>query len=84
MKLFEKTIGTNEIFNGHILNLRVDDVELPDGSFSKREIVSHKGAVAVLAIKDNQVIFVNRTIRLWTPPSIKRFQLVRRSSDQAN
>lgn len=60
MKLFEKTIGTKEIFNGHILNLRVDDVELPDGSFSKREIVSHKGAVAVLAIKDNQVLFVNQ------------------------
>lgn len=60
MKLFEKTIGTTEIFNGHILNLRVDDVELPDGSFSKREIVSHKGAVAVLAIKDQQVLFVNQ------------------------
>lgn len=60
MKLFEKTLKTKEIFNGRILNLRVDDVALPDGTLSKREIISHVGAVAVLVIKDHQMIFVNQ------------------------
>jgi len=60
MKLYEKTIKTEEIFNGHLLNLRVDDVELPDGSISKREIISHKGAVAVLAVMGQEMIFVKQ------------------------
>lgn len=60
MKQFEKTIKSEEIYNGRIVKLRVDDVELPDGSFSKREIITHQGAVAVLAIKDGQMIFVRQ------------------------
>lgn len=60
MKQFEKTIKSEEIYNGRIVRLRVDDVELPDGSFSKREIITHQGAVAVLAIKDGQMIFVRQ------------------------
>lgn len=60
MKLYEKTLKTKEIFNGRIVKLRVDDVELPDGSLSKREIITHQGAVAVLAVKDQQMIFVKQ------------------------
>lgn len=60
MKQFEKTIKSEEIYNGRIVKLRLDDVELPDGSFSKREIITHQGAVAVLAIKDGQMIFVRQ------------------------
>ncbi|MBC3795836.1 NUDIX hydrolase [Acetobacterium tundrae] len=60
MKQYEKTIKTEEIYNGKIVKLRVDDVELPDGTFSKREIVTHQGAVAVLAVKNGQMIFVKQ------------------------
>ncbi|MGL4606832.1 MAG: NUDIX hydrolase [Eubacteriaceae bacterium] len=60
MKLYEKTIKSENVFRGKILNLRVDDVVLPDGSFSKREIVSHQGAVAVLMIKDECMYFVRQ------------------------
>lgn len=60
MKLYEKTIKTEEIFNGHLLHLRVDDVELPDGSFSQREIITHMGAVAVLAVMGDDMIFVKQ------------------------
>lgn len=57
---FEKTIKSEIIYEGRIVKLRVDEVELPDGSFSKREIVSHQGAVAVLVVKDGQMIFVKQ------------------------
>ncbi|MEL7662230.1 NUDIX hydrolase [Acetobacterium wieringae] len=60
MKQFEKTIKSDAIYDGRIVKLRIDVVELPDGSLSKREIVEHQGAVAVLAIKDGQMLFVKQ------------------------
>ncbi|WP_059171025.1 NUDIX hydrolase [Bacillus sp. FJAT-27445] len=59
--LEEKTISSKEIFNGKIISLRVDDVELPNGKTSKREIVKHPGAVAVLAVTDeNKIVLVEQ------------------------
>ncbi|KAF5078989.1 ADP-ribose pyrophosphatase [anaerobic digester metagenome] len=60
MKQFEKTIKSDVIYEGRIVKLRIDEVELPDGSLSKREIVDHQGAVAVLAVKDGQMLFVKQ------------------------
>src|SRR5690625_1712276 len=62
MKEFEeKTLKTKKIFNGKIISLQVDDVELPDGSTSKREIVKHPGAVAVIPItEEGKIIFVKQ------------------------
>jgi ADP-ribose pyrophosphatase len=48
----EKTIKTEKIFSGKIISLQVDDVELPNGKHSKRELIKHPGAVAVIAITD--------------------------------
>ncbi|MGI5875677.1 MAG: NUDIX domain-containing protein [Dethiobacteria bacterium] len=61
MDLVEKTIKTRHVYEGKILNLRVDDVLLPDGSQSKREIVEHPGAVAIVPINDKkEVVFVKQ------------------------
>ncbi|HLR08186.1 MAG TPA: NUDIX hydrolase [Bacillota bacterium] len=62
MKKFEeKTIRTEEIYNGQIINLQVDDVKLPNGATSKRELVKHPGAVAVIPItKDKRIVFVEQ------------------------
>lgn len=60
MKQIEKTIKSQEIYDGKIVNLRVDDVELPDGRLAKREIVSHSGAVAVLPIYRGVIYFVKQ------------------------
>ena len=59
--LEEKTIRSEEIFNGKVIRLQVDEVELPDGKLAKREIVRHPGAVAVIAITpDNRMVFVRQ------------------------
>ncbi|MGM9943975.1 MAG: NUDIX domain-containing protein [Lysinibacillus sp.] len=51
MKKFEeKTIHSQPIFKGKVISLKVDDVTLPNGETSKREIVNHPGAVAIIAI----------------------------------
>lgn len=60
MKFFEETIERKEIYSGRILSLHVDQVKLPDGQTSFREIVDHKNAVAVLAIDNGNIIFVKQ------------------------
>lgn len=62
MKKFEeKTIKTKEIYDGKIISVQVDDVKLPDGKVGKREIVKHPGAVAIIAITDDdKIIFVHQ------------------------
>ena len=50
--LAEKTVKIEKIFSGKIISLQVDDVELPNGKLSKREIVKHPGAVAIIALTD--------------------------------
>ncbi len=63
MELFEKTISSKYIFEGHVVRLRYDEVELPDGSRSNREIIEHNGGVAVAAITDNDEIILVRQYR---------------------
>lgn len=59
----EKTIHSTPIFNGKIISLQVDDVLLPDGNESKREIVKHPGAVAVIPITDDGKMIVVKQYR---------------------
>ncbi|MHB1255906.1 MAG: NUDIX hydrolase [Dethiobacteraceae bacterium] len=57
----EKTISTKFIYKGKVINVRVDDVELKNGTLSKREVVEHPGAAAVLAVaRDGNVLFVRQ------------------------
>lgn len=62
MDFEEKTLHRQEIFQGHIFTVAVDDVELPNGlGQSKRELIFHKGAVAILAITpENKIILVKQ------------------------
>lgn len=59
MKKFEeKTIHSEPIFKGKVISLKVDDVILPNGKESKREIVNHPGAVAIIPITDEGKIIL--------------------------
>jgi ADP-ribose pyrophosphatase len=61
MDLEEKTLSSNKIFQGRIVRLRVDQVSLPDGRQSQREIVEHPGAVAILPLDaDNRIWMVSQ------------------------
>ncbi|GGG17058.1 ADP-ribose pyrophosphatase [Lysinibacillus alkalisoli] len=60
-KFEEKTIATKKIFQGHIINVQVDDVVLPNGKVGKRELVKHPGAVAIIAItSDDKIVLVEQ------------------------
>ncbi|EOL43723.1 NUDIX domain-containing protein [Enterococcus caccae] len=57
----EKTISRKEIFKGQIIDVVLDEVRLPNGETSTRELVFHPGAVAVIPITaDNKMIMVKQ------------------------
>lgn len=61
MKFYETTLNSKNIFSGRLLKLRIDEVMLPNGRKSTREIVEHPGAVAVVAVNnDNDIIMVRQ------------------------
>ena len=50
MKYEEKTLTRDSKLKGNIFEVAVDEVLLPDGKTSCRELIFHRGAVAVLAV----------------------------------
>lgn len=58
-----KTISSKHIYRGKILSLRVDEVLLPDGRESAREVVEHSGGVAILALTQNNEVYFVRQYR---------------------
>ncbi|SDY89406.1 NUDIX domain-containing protein [Tindallia californiensis] len=57
----EKTLKSHKIYEGKIISLRIDTVELPDQKYSKREVVEHSGAAAVIPMtKEGNVILVKQ------------------------
>lgn len=70
-----ETIESETLYIGKIFALRADDVRMPHGNVARREVVEHYGAVAVLALDDdNNVILVYQYRhalgrRLWELPA---------------
>lgn len=61
--LREKTLSSKEIYKGNIIKVSLDEVELPNGHTSKREIVRHPGAVAIIALTDDKKLLLVRQYR---------------------
>ncbi len=60
-KYEEKTISSTSIYTGKIISLRVDEVTLPNGYTSKRELIKHPGAVAIIPItNEGKIILVEQ------------------------
>ena len=59
--LTEKTLNREEKYQGSFLSLHVDQVQLPNGRTSFREVVEHVDGVAILALDDrNNVLTVTQ------------------------
>ena len=63
MPKVEETLSTERIYEGKILNLRRDKVSVKDGNTAYREIIEHNGAVAVVALTDDNRIVMERQYR---------------------
>jgi 8-oxo-dGDP phosphatase len=67
--------GTEEQFKNWLISVRTDKVQMPDGHQAARTVVSHIGAVAVLALDDRMRVLMIRQYRhpvgrqLWEIPA---------------
>ena len=59
--LVERKISGEPVFDGVLLHVRKDTVELPNGHTATREWIEHPGASAVIPLlPDNQIILVRQ------------------------
>ncbi|HID08053.1 MAG TPA: NUDIX hydrolase [Armatimonadetes bacterium] len=61
--LTERTIVSRRIYEGRVVNLRVDTVLLPNGRTSIREVVEHRGAVAIVPMLSADRVMLVRQFR---------------------
>ncbi|MBI3748149.1 MAG: NUDIX hydrolase [Chloroflexi bacterium] len=62
--LVERVVDSRVLHRGRYLTFRIDTVERADGSRATREIAGHPGAVAILAIDDEDRVLLVRQWRL--------------------
>jgi ADP-ribose pyrophosphatase len=62
-ELRETTVDSRVIHRGRTLVFRVDTIERADGSRHQREIVGHPGAVAIVALDDEDRVLLVRQFR---------------------
>ena len=63
MDMTEKTLTTQEVYHGRIIRVRRDEVLLPNGHTSVREVVEHPGGVGILALEDDGSVLLVRQYR---------------------
>lgn len=57
----EETLSSETIYSGRVVTLRVDEVRLPGGRQTKREVVEHSDCVAIVAVDaDDNVLLVRQ------------------------
>lgn len=56
MELIEKTLDSKVVYDGKIITVYKDEVELSIGKTSYREVVEHSGGVVILAIREKDGI----------------------------
>ena len=59
----EQTLSSRRIYEGRVINLRVDTVRLRSGRVTTREIVEHGGAVAIVAVDEKDQLVLVRQYR---------------------
>jgi ADP-ribose pyrophosphatase len=68
-------LSTRDVYIGRILALRADEVAMPGGTRATREVVEHHGAVAIVALDDDdQVTLIHQYRhplgrRIWELPA---------------
>ncbi|MFR6065871.1 MAG: HAD hydrolase-like protein [Eubacterium sp.] len=60
---FEQTEESTGIFNGRIITVHEDTVQLVDGTQAKREIVDHNGGVAIIGLTEEGEVLLVRQFR---------------------
>ncbi len=63
MAFYEKTLASDVMYDGHILRVRYDTVQLQNGASAFREVVDHTGGVGIIALTDDGRVPMVRQFR---------------------
>ena len=63
MNFEEKTIDSKTVYEGKVITVIKDNVEVADGHKSFREVVLHSGGVVIAAMKDEDTILLVKQYR---------------------
>jgi ADP-ribose pyrophosphatase len=63
MEFEEKTLKSELVFDGKVMTVLKDQIELADGYKSFREVVVHNGGVVVVALKNDDTILLVKQFR---------------------
>lgn len=58
-----KKLKRNNVYNGRIIEVFYDDVELSNGNRTIREVVAHQDGSAIVAVNDNEEILLVKQYR---------------------
>jgi ADP-ribose pyrophosphatase len=59
----EKTLASQQVYQGHAVNMRVDTVEKAGGRKTTRDVVEHSDCIAVVAIDEQDNVLLVRQFR---------------------
>jgi ADP-ribose pyrophosphatase len=69
----EHTVGTKKLYDGYIINLRLDELQMPDGRTTTREVVEHNGGVVIIAQPSPDEIILIRQYRYTVDEELIEF-----------
>jgi 8-oxo-dGTP pyrophosphatase MutT (NUDIX family) len=58
-----EVVGTEHHYKGWVIDVRTDQVRMPDGAIAKRDVIDHPGAVAVVALDEADHVVMVRQYR---------------------
>ena len=61
-----RRLGRKTVFDGRVVHLTVDRVELPNGNTTELEVISHPGAAAMVPLSEDGEVFLVRQFRYAT------------------
>lgn len=56
-------LASEQVFDGRVVKLFIDDVRLPDGRLVRWERVAHPGAVGIVPLLDDETVLMVRQYR---------------------
>ena len=82
MDFTEKALSAEYKFKGRVINLRVDEVLLPDGNRGVREVIEHNGGVCVAAITEQGEVLAVRQYRYPYSETVLEIPAGKRDGDE--
>lgn len=55
-----EVVSSDAVFAGSVISVRSDVVSMPGGTTGRRDVVEHPGAVAVVALREDEVLLVTQ------------------------